>query len=245
MTALDLAGIITRVCADLREKFVSTDLLSEIRTTWYGTCSTTATTAAKTSTIVNFVLTKGAFVVIRATTAQTYTSAAITLNVNSTGAKTIYKGANATSSSNALTWAVGDVLTFAYDGTYWRYVGGSSTESSYELPTASASTLGGVKVGSGLSIDSSGVLSSSGGVSYTTQAVSISASAWSGTTATVSASAVTATSDVIIAPAPASIAAWAAAGVYCSAQGAGTLTFTCSTAPTAALTANVMAFEGG
>lgn len=34
---------------------------------------------------------------------------------------------------------------------------------SYTLPTASASTLGGVKVGSGLSIDNNGVLSSSGG----------------------------------------------------------------------------------
>jgi hypothetical protein len=86
---------------------------------------------------------------------------------------------------------------------------------------------------------------SGGSVTYTTQAVSIPASAWSGTTATVSASAVNASSDVIIAPAPASIAAWAAAGVYCSAQGAGTLTFTCTTAPTVALTANVMAFEGG
>lgn len=90
-----------------------------------------------------------------------------------------------------------------------------------------------------------GTASGGSGVTYTTQAVSIPASAWSGTTATVSASAVTATNDVIIAPAPASIAAWASAGVYCSAQGAGTLTFTCSTAPTAALTANVMAFEGG
>lgn len=90
-----------------------------------------------------------------------------------------------------------------------------------------------------------GTASGGGGVTYTTQAVVIAASAWSGTTATVSASAVTAASDVIVAPAPASIAAWAAAGVYCSAQGDGTLTFACSTAPTAALTANVMAFEGG
>ena len=83
-----------------------------------------------------------------------------------------------------------------------------------------------------------------GGVTYTTQAVSIATSAWSGGTATVSASAVTASNDVIVTPAPASMAAWAAAGVYCSAQGAGTLTFTCSTAPSAALTANVMAFDG-
>lgn len=36
----------------------------------------------------------------------------------------------------------------------------------YTLPTASANTLGGVKVGSGLSIDGNGVLSASGGASY-------------------------------------------------------------------------------
>lgn len=86
---------------------------------------------------------------------------------------------------------------------------------------------------------------SGGGASYTTQAVSIPVSAWSNSVATVSVAAVTSTSDVIVAPAPASMSAWAAAGVYCSAQGSGTLTFTCSTTPTAALTANVMAFEGG
>lgn len=105
-----------------------------------------------------------------------------------------------------------------------------------------------IKTINGNSILGSGDLTisgGSGGASYTTQAVSIPTSAWSGTTATVSASAVTATNDVIVAPAPASISAWAAAGVYCSAQGAGTLTFTCSTVPTAELTANVMAFEGG
>lgn len=105
-----------------------------------------------------------------------------------------------------------------------------------------------IKTINGNSILGSGDLTiggGSGGATYATQAVSIPTSAWSGTTATVSASVVTATNDVIVAPAPASISAWAAAGVYCSAQGAGTLTFTCSTTPTAALTANVMAFEGG
>lgn len=101
-----------------------------------------------------------------------------------------------------------------------------------------------IKTVNGESLLGSGNITA-GGATYTTQAVSIPASAWSGTTATVSAAAVAASSDVIIAPAPASIAAWAAAGVYCSAQGAGTLTFTCTTAPTEALTANVMAFEGG
>lgn len=42
-------------------------------------------------------------------------------------------------------------------------IGGSGGGSGYTLPPASASTLGGVKVGSGLSITESGVLSASGG----------------------------------------------------------------------------------
>lgn len=81
---------------------------------------------------------------------------------------------------------------------------------------------------------------SSGGATHSTVAVSIPTSAWSGTTATVNVTGVTASNDVIVAPAPASTSAWASAGIYCSAQGAGTLTFTCSTAPSAAVTANVM-----
>ena len=106
-----------------------------------------------------------------------------------------------------------------------------------------------IKTINGNSLLGSGDISISGGgsgsVSYTTQAVSIPVSAWSNSAATVNVSGMTASKDVIVAPAPASISAWAVAGVYCSAQGAGTLTFTCSTTPTAALTANVMAFEGG
>lgn len=89
------------------------------------------------------------------------------------------------------------------------------------------------------------VASQGGGATYATQAVSIPASAWSGTTATVSAAVVTASNDIIVSPSPASVTAWASAGVYCSAQGAGTMTLTCTTAPTSDLTANVMAFEGG
>ena len=79
-----------------------------------------------------------------------------------------------------------------------------------------------------------------GGATYSTVAVQIATSAWSSTTATVNVTGVTASNDVIVAPAPASTSAWAAAGIYCSAQGAGTLTFTCSTAPSEAVTANVM-----
>ena len=127
--------------------------------TWYGVCSDNATTSAKTANVFNFTLKAGAFVVLKCSTANTYVSGALTLNIYSTGAKTIYKNGTATSSTNTLLWNVNDILTFCFDGSYWCYVGGSSAESSYTLPTASSSTLGGVKVGTGLAIDANGVLS--------------------------------------------------------------------------------------
>lgn len=63
---------------------------------------------------------------------------------------------------------------------------------------------------------------------------------WSGTTQTVSVTGVTANSILTVTYAPDSHDAWLDAGVYCSAQGAGTLTFTCDTVPTQALTANIV-----
>ena len=57
----------------------------------------------------------------------------------------------------------------AFDPTKWLAIKATDeiAAGGYTLPTASASTLGGVKVGSGLSIDGSGVLSASGGVTIT------------------------------------------------------------------------------
>jgi len=89
---------------------------------WYGTSSTTASTAAKVSTITNFSLKTGAIVSITFSTANTYTSGAITLNINSTRAKTIYKNNAATSSSNTLLWEANTTLTFVYGGSYWHYL---------------------------------------------------------------------------------------------------------------------------
>lgn len=74
--------------------------------------------------------------------------------------------------------------------------------------------------------------------------VTLAAASWAeGTdsaTQTVNVTGVTATNSVIVQAAPASREAWLEADVYCSAQGAGTLTFTCETAPESALTANVL-----
>lgn len=71
--------------------------------------------------------------------------------------------------------------------------------------------------------------------------VTLAVADWSSSTQTVSVTGVTATSIVLVAPDSASQSDYTSAGILCTAQGAGTLTFTCSTTPTNAITVNVVA----
>ena len=70
--------------------------------------------------------------------------------------------------------------------------------------------------------------------------VTLPANGWSNNEQTVSAGGVTANSNVIATYAPASREEYQGAGIYLSAQGEGTLTFSCDSAPTEAVTANVI-----
>lgn len=76
----------------------------------------------------------------------------------------------------------------------------------------------------------------------TTVAVSLPASGWDAETKaqTVTVTGMTETANCIVTAAPASFVAYGGAWVRCTAQGAGTLTFTCETVPTEDLTANVL-----
>lgn len=75
----------------------------------------------------------------------------------------------------------------------------------------------------------------------TSTTTTISVANWNATTTcTKSVTGVTSSNSVIVTPAPASISTWTSNGVYCSAQGSGTLTFTCSTTPSADITVNIM-----
>ena len=104
-------------------------------------------------------------------------------------------------------------------------------------------------------ITASGILKGNGaggvsaavkGTDYAAPSVGVSvtlrASGWNANTKTqtVSVSGVTATVNLIITAAPDSYMAYAKAGVRCTAQGAGTLTFACETVPTADMAANVL-----
>jgi hypothetical protein len=68
------------------------------------------------------VLTKGALIVINFTYANTYSSAKITLNINSTGAKDVYYNNAATSSTNKPLWKANSTVTFVYSGSYYYIV---------------------------------------------------------------------------------------------------------------------------
>jgi hypothetical protein len=85
----------------------------------YGVCSTAAGTAAKTVTVDDFTLTTGAMVLVKFTYNNTASSP--TLNVNSTGAKPIYRyGTTAVGNSDTTSgWRAGALQLLVYDGTGW------------------------------------------------------------------------------------------------------------------------------
>lgn len=63
---------------------------------------------------------------------------------------------------------------------------------------------------------------------------------WNEKAQTIEVEGVTASNTVIVTPAPASWLAYGEAGVRCTAQGAGNLTFRCEEAPAAALAVNIL-----
>lgn len=75
---------------------------------------------------------------------------------------------------------------------------------------------------------------------FATETIEIDPGDWSSSTCTKSSSYVTATNIVILGPAPDDMDNYLNAEIKCTAQGAGTLTFTCVTTPTASITVNVI-----
>lgn len=73
--------------------------------------------------------------------------------------------------------------------------------------------------------------------------VTLFASAWPNNSQTVAAEGVTATNTIIVAADPSFYSDYSKAGIYCSAQADGSLTFTCNLAPSIDVKANVMIFN--
>ena len=109
---------VTNLTSDLSAKASKSDVA------WAGTCDTAAGTAAKEVVCDDFTaseLTMGATICVRFNAANT-SSAAITLNVNGTGAKPISVATGATSATNQLLWASGATIRFMYNTSLgqWR-----------------------------------------------------------------------------------------------------------------------------
>lgn len=114
-----------------------------VASTCYGTCATAAATAAKVATIQDsqaFTLMTGVTVHIKFTYANGVANP--TLNVNSTGAKKIYRyGTTAPSTSAATSWQAGSVVSFTYDGTYWQMNGWLNDNTTYSAVSKTAAGL--------------------------------------------------------------------------------------------------------
>jgi hypothetical protein len=102
----------------------------------FGTCSTAAGTAAKTVSLSGFSLVTGAEITITFT--ATNTAASPTLNVNGTGAKSIYYR-NAAISAGYL--AANRTYRFVYDGSQYELIGDINTNTTYGVATTSANGL--------------------------------------------------------------------------------------------------------
>lgn len=114
-----------------------------------GTCDTAAATAAKVVTltdVTDFELTKGVTIVVKST--NTSTAQNPTLNVNNTGAKSVYYASSVV--TNVSLWAAGVAnryTTYVYDGTNWVWISfGVDNNTTYsaisisELTTGTATT---------------------------------------------------------------------------------------------------------
>jgi len=129
-------------------------------------CGTAAATAAKTADCSNFTLLSKSYihVLIRyANTSQT----ALTLNINGTGAKTIYINGTASSTSN-YTLPAGTYLVY-YNGTNYYFRTDGKITSADGILTANTGTVTQVTAGTGLSIGSTagGNFTTSGTINHT------------------------------------------------------------------------------
>lgn len=99
----------------------------------YGTCSTSANVSQKTVTLSGFGLYTGAQISVHFSNANTASNP--TLNVNSTGDKSIYVRGSAITAKDY--WKADAVVDFIYDGTQWVMSGIESQQEIFNRLTAS------------------------------------------------------------------------------------------------------------
>lgn len=94
----------------------------------YATSSTASSTAAKTATLQSGTLDLTAGATVAVTFEHANTAANPTLNIGSTGAKTIRAGNASLAASSIYNWTDNATVIFIYDGTYWQMDGTAQLE---------------------------------------------------------------------------------------------------------------------
>lgn len=107
---------------------------------YVGTCSTAAATAAKAVTISadqNFKLKTGSMIIVKFS--ESNSASNVTLDVNGTGAKSIYyNNAVYTAASTSITGYANAYLVYIYDGTNWVWQGhGADSNTTYSAMSVS------------------------------------------------------------------------------------------------------------
>lgn len=136
-----LTRVITKIKTLLNGKANISDLTKNVG---YGTCDTAAATAEKIVTIPNvkFIVEVGAIIGIKFT--NTNTASHVTLNVNGTGAKSIYYNAAVyTSTSGNYTGTANRTLYYMFDGTYWVWLSSGVDINSDTISSAYCGTAAG------------------------------------------------------------------------------------------------------
>ena len=111
--------------------------------TWMGTCATAAATAAKVVSVdTGFLLVKGARIGIKFTNSNSAED--VTLNVNSTGAKSIYYNNTVYTGTSTTVCGYANRYTFyVYDGTNWIWDSqGTDSNTTYSAMSSSELTTG-------------------------------------------------------------------------------------------------------
>jgi len=143
-----------------------------------------------------------------------------------------------TSNSVIIPNTVRDKFIVGFQGNYYEMLDGTDGT----IPEARLADTTNAAAGQVLTLDSNlnavWTTPSGGGASSATATLAV--NDWSSNTQIVNVTGVTASNNVIVAAAPASQADYTSAGILCTAQGAGTLTFTCTTTPSSAITVNVL-----
>lgn len=149
--------------------------------------------------------------------------------------------ASATNATNATNDADGNAIKTTYRKVADSY-SKSETDTKLTGKADKATSLSGYGITDG--VTKSGLNTAINGFKKITwSTITIATSAWSNNTATVSVSGVTANNAVDVSPAESTYDAYTSAGIRATEQGSGTLTFTCKTVPTVAISVNVKVYN--